>query len=43
MLAVVEDDDVGVIGVDDGALMRTPRSTVASGALVVSVTGSLSR
>ncbi|TLH65986.1 MBL fold metallo-hydrolase, partial [Mycolicibacterium phocaicum] len=32
VLAVVEDDDVGVIGVDDDALMRTPRSTVASGA-----------
>ena len=43
VLAVVEDDDVGVIGVDDDALMRTPRSTVASGAFVISVTGSSSR
>ena len=43
LLAVVEDDDVGVIGVDDDALMRTPRSTVASGAFVISVTGSSSR
>ena len=42
-MAVVEDDDVGVIGVDDDALMRTPRSTVASGAFVISVTGSSSR
>ena len=43
VLAVVEDDDVGVIGVDDDALRRTPRSTVASGAFVISVTGSSSR
>jgi hypothetical protein len=42
-LAVVEDDDVGVIGVDGDALMSTPRSTVASGAFVISVTGSSSR
>ncbi|WP_234880491.1 hypothetical protein [Mycolicibacterium phocaicum] len=37
VLAVVEDDDVGVIGVDDDALMRTPRSTVASGAVLAVV------
>jgi hypothetical protein len=43
VLAVTEDDDVGVIGVDDDALMRTPRSPVASGALVISVTGSSPR
>ena len=43
MLAVAEDDDVGVIGVDDDVVMRTPRSLVASGALVISVTGSSSR
>ena len=43
VLAVADDEDVGVIGVDDDALMRTPRSLVASGALVISVTGSLSR
>jgi len=41
-LAVAEDDDVGVIGVDDDGVMRTPRSLVASGALVISVTGSSS-
>jgi len=38
-LAVAVDEDVGVIGVDDDVLMRTPRSPVASGALVISVTG----
>lgn len=43
LLAVAEDDDVGVIGVDDDVVMRTPRSLVASGALVISVTGSSSR
>lgn len=43
VLAVAEDDDVGVIGVDDDVVMRTPRSLVASGALVISVTGSSSR
>ncbi|KPN47209.1 hypothetical protein [Mycobacterium intracellulare] len=43
LLAVTEDDDVDVIGVDDDALIRTPRSTVASGAFVISVTGSSSR
>jgi hypothetical protein len=43
LIIALEDDDVGVIGVDDDALMRTPRSTVASGAFVISVTGSSSR
>jgi hypothetical protein len=43
LLAVAEGDDVGVIGVDDDVVMRTPRWPVASGAFVISVTGSSSR
>ena len=43
VLRVTEDDDVGVIGVDDDGSMRTAPLAVVSGAVVVSVTGSSPR